>query len=106
MKDKRNNSIDIFRLVCALLVVAIHTHPFADINEYVGYFCTSVLTRIAVPFFFCVSGYYYVEKLEKIGLRAFKDTSKKILKIYIVWSIIYSVINVIQYINSGANING
>lgn len=62
---ERNNSIDIFRYLCAVMVIAIHTHPFSEVNEELGYLCTQVLPRIAVPFFFAIAGYFYIQKIEK-----------------------------------------
>ena len=54
----RNCSIDLFRLLCAIFVVAIHTKLFFDINPILGYSVKHAITRIAVPFFFCVMGFY------------------------------------------------
>lgn len=89
----RNNSIDIFRLVCSLMVVAIHTHPFSEVNEFMGFIFTDALTRIAVPFFLVVSGYFYFDKLVKMQNIMIKYV-KKIAVIYTIWSIPYFLINV------------
>ena len=43
--------IDKFRLVAALLVIAIHTAPFASVDESLDYVLTYGVGRIAVPFF-------------------------------------------------------
>lgn len=61
--SNRNNSIDIFRFVCAIMVVMIHTNPFVDKNIYLGYIFSQIIPRIAVPFFFLTSGYFYIQKL-------------------------------------------
>ena len=50
-KGKYINSINYMKLLCAFLVVAIHTYPFKDINNIMYYFFSQVLVRIAVPFF-------------------------------------------------------
>ena len=90
----RNNSIDCFRLICALLVVSIHTHPFEDQNELLGYIFVQVLPRIAVPFFFCVSGFYYIRQLEA-GKKCILRTLFKVFKVYLVWSAIYLIVDII-----------
>lgn len=54
MDKNRNCSIDIFRYVCAILVVVIHTIPFGDISKEMGYIFSQIISRIAVPFFFCI----------------------------------------------------
>lgn len=33
LNTQRNCSIDFFRLVCAVMVVSIHTHPLSGIND-------------------------------------------------------------------------
>lgn len=101
----RNNSIDIFRFVCAIMVVAIHTSPFMDQNIYLGYLFTQVIPRIAVPFFFLTSGYFYIKKL-KIDNNCFKKTIYGLLKTYVLWTLIYYIIDIIFCIkNSGDIVN-
>ncbi len=90
---KRNNSIDIFRYFCALLVVVIHTSPFYGSNlEPFGVFLREFVSRIAVPYFFVISGYFLFKKLEKTEtsgyLAAWNQT-----KTYIIWSIPYILLN-------------
>ena len=58
----RNNSIDLFRYLCAILVVIIHSPFWRDWGNF-GIFIGDVFTRIAVPFFFATSGYFYIKKL-------------------------------------------
>ncbi|MFT5872093.1 MAG: surface polysaccharide O-acyltransferase-like enzyme [Clostridium sp.] len=85
---ERNCSIDIFRIICAIMVVAAHTHPLTDNKGTAGFIATMIIPRIAVPFFFCVAGFYYVK-----GLLAKKSVFirnvKKLLMVYVIWSSIY-----------------
>lgn len=92
----RNQLIDAFRLVAACLVVAIHTEPFLDQNRLLGYFCSQVITRIAVPFFFCTSGYYFYERIKK-NIDNARKYIYRIAKVYLKWSIIYVLFDVIYY---------
>ncbi len=55
---KRNNGIDILRLLCAFLVVCIHAHFPGVTGEYV-----KAIARIAVPIFFICSGYLFPANL-------------------------------------------
>ena len=41
--EARNCSIDIFRYICAIMVVAIHTSPFSEINDELGYVFTQIV---------------------------------------------------------------
>lgn len=50
--------IDIFRVVAALFVVAIHIAPLNSFSERADYFLTYCIGRIAVPFFLIVTGYF------------------------------------------------
>ena len=59
MKTKETQAgIDFFRIPAALLVVAIHTSPLTTWSEGADFFLTRVLARIAVPFFFMVTGQF------------------------------------------------
>ena len=51
-------ALDLFRLIAAILVIAIHTSPLNEINPTADLFLTGVAARVAVPFFFAVSGYF------------------------------------------------
>lgn len=59
-QDERNsdNLLDFFRVIAAILVVAIHTSPLSSISGDADFFVTRVLARIAVPFFFMVTGHF------------------------------------------------
>lgn len=94
MKE-RNCSIDIFRYLCAVLVVAVHTHPFTDVSRGLGDLFTQILPRIAVPFFFAVAGYYYLEGL-KAGKKGFWQYLRRILKPYLLWSCVYYLVEFLQ----------
>ena len=88
---QRNNSIDIFRYVCALMVVAIHAHPFCELGVNADFFFSTLLPRIAVPFFFAASGYFYIKKLESGAERCFSRYLKRIVTTYALWSVIYFI---------------
>ncbi len=94
IKEKRkvrNCSIDIFRYVCAVLVVGIHTHPLSDFNYEAGYIFSDIVPRIAVPFFFAAAGYFYIQKLES-GKKPFFPYVKGILATYFLWSVVYNIV--------------
>ena len=89
--ETRNNSIDMFRLLCACLVVAIHTSLLKEFYPNISFFITQVVARIAVPFFFCIAGYFYFKSLQKND-NVFLKYIKKILFIYIFWSIMHFLV--------------
>ncbi len=55
--------LDRFRLVAALLVIAIHTSPLTVFSEDADFFFTRVLARVAVPFFFMLTGHFTLGSL-------------------------------------------
>lgn len=61
--DKQYGGLDSFRLAAAMLVAAIHTSPLACVSESADYFLTGILARIAVPFFFMVTGQFVIADL-------------------------------------------
>lgn len=55
---KRQGGLDWFKILAALLVVAIHTSPLTTYSAAGDFFLTRVLGRVAVPFFFLVTGQF------------------------------------------------
>ena len=77
-----NGSIDITKLLMAVLVIGIHTEPFGFsfwLDKGFG-----IITRLCVPFFYVTSAYFFWIK-EKSA----KTFLKRIILLYVVWSIIY-----------------
>lgn len=57
-KKQTYGGLDNFRMLAALLVIAIHTSPLTSINGGLDFFLTRILARIAVPFFYMVTGQF------------------------------------------------
>lgn len=85
MVVQRNLTIDVAKLVAALLVVGIHTDLFGDCNEQLQFLFTGLLCRMGVPFFALCSGYYLADKESVL------PQWKKLVKLYLLWSVIYLV---------------
>ncbi|WP_300564531.1 acyltransferase [Flavobacterium sp.] len=86
----RNSNIDILKIVLAFLVIALHLFPVSKlegISGLISYEIASGITRIAVPTFFIISGYFLRNKLnDKTYLLKY---AKRILLLYLVWQLIY-----------------
>ena len=54
----KSPALDRFRIAAAVLVAAIHTSPLTTYTADGDFFLTRVLARLAVPFFFLVTGYF------------------------------------------------
>lgn len=59
--------LDLFRIIAAFLVVAIHTSPLGSFSPAGDFFLTRILARVAVPFFFMVTGQFLLSGLEHFG---------------------------------------
>lgn len=76
MDNRQNyNGLDFFRLPAAFLIIAIHISPLTSVNAEANFFLTRVLARLAVPFFFMITGCFclrnqdkFIRQLKKLGL--------------------------------------
>lgn len=96
----RHQGIDLFRIIAALMVVAIHTFPFNSLSPFLDEVITLTLFRVAVPFFFMTTGfyligpyannksYYYGEKIKQFLL--------KISKIYLLVVLLYLPLSILN----------
>ncbi|MDI9311840.1 MAG: acyltransferase family protein [Limnohabitans sp.] len=86
----RNNNLDILKVVMAFLVVALHIFPVSKIEGVEGFISFEIasgITRIAVPTFFLISGYFLRNKLNDMAY--LWKYAKRILLLYIIWQLIY-----------------
>lgn len=66
MRQRKNyTAIDNFRLIAALLIVAIHTSPLKSFHETADFLVTYCIGRIGVPFFLMVTGYFVLAPYQK-----------------------------------------
>ena len=80
--------IEYFRVAAAFLVVAIHCSPLLTYSETADFIFTRVLARVAVPFFFMVTGYFVVGKPQKT-----RNFLKKTGTIYLASILLYLPLN-------------
>lgn len=88
-KGRNYKGIEIFRVLAAFLVVAIHTSPLTIYSVTADFILTRVIARVAVPFFFMVTGYFVLSK--GTGVRSF---IKKTAIIYAASAALYLPVNV------------
>ncbi len=94
MTDKKNYSgIDFFRLIAALLIIAIHTSPLSSFNETADFILTRIIARVAVPFFLMTSGFFLISEYTQ-NTKKLTAFIKKTLLIYAAAILIYIPINI------------
>ena len=76
--NKEKKAIDIAKFLCAILVVAIHTHPLVYGTTADYYF--NCFYRIAVPFFFVTTSYFFYTGGGKISKYV-----RRLLILYACW---------------------
>lgn len=83
---RQNDLIDIEKFMMALMVAAIHIVPLAQYNEILYPWL-----RLAVPFFFLCSSYYFFDKLKYVKDTAvvLKKFVKRNIKLYAFWSLFW-----------------
>lgn len=91
--------LDRFRLPAALLVIAIHTSPLGAFSPEGDFFLTRILARIAVPFFFMVTGQFTVGKF--ISAPGKKRSEHRILVRYLRKILIFYLTSVLLYLPVG-----
>lgn len=110
MKERANyNSIDAFKFFLAICVVAIHIKPLYNLQNRTVRSLYEAVVTIAVPFFFISSGFLLADKfIEPTYSDENIDITKRylfrIVKLYLIWTVIYLPITVYGYYLSGEGI--
>lgn len=86
------------QFISSLLVVLIHCGTVTDISG-LHFMIKSILCRIAVPFFLVNNAFFYRAR----SVEEKKLWLKKVIKIYLIWSIIYLPLG-IQFMNEQINL--
>ena len=90
-KSRAYGGLDAFRILAALLVVAIHISPLTTYSAAGDFFLTRCLARVAVPFFFMVTGHFVLGQV-LAGKGSFAPLGRqvrKILLLYLVAVVLY-----------------
>ncbi len=91
--------INVAKYVASICVVAVHTFTTSPIDNIYIFLFIQGIARLAVPFFFCCTGYF-------IGSNGIGDKDvvipyiKKLIGIYLFWSIIYIPIEILKMIGT------
>lgn len=110
----RNCAIDLAKFIAAVAVIAIHTHPLKDVWEVADFFLVDIVCRMAVPFFAVCTGYYATARLRFTGgrlcgsepnRRLFAKSIRKIIKMYLFWSVLYLGLLVWLWNDAGVDIS-
>ena len=102
---KQYKSLDLFKFIFAILVVMIHTRPLMDISEAANWYFSNTVCMLAVPFFFMTSGFLLFDKLKSCNDKEKSNAVRKyvlhILRMYLVWCVIWIPWKALNYYNLG-----
>lgn len=96
----RIGKLDEFKWIAAFLVVANHTSPLESLHETADFVFTRVLARVAVPFFFMVTGYFvlYAANRKRDGMVRIWASIKKTGFLYLVVTLLYLPVQIYKAI--------
>lgn len=105
LKEKTEYAaIDYFKFIAALFVVAIHISPVKELGDTGFFWFNQILFRLAVPFFFAVSGFFVAAKIgDKKKLYIY---TKRIILLYSIYTLLYFPQIVYSYLKEGFGLSG
>lgn len=90
MQNTNYKLLDLLKFICAFLVIGIHTKPFQAVSDVADKLFYYDISNYAVPFFYACTGYFLIVKQQNEHMhKKICSRVKKVLKLYVVWSIIY-----------------
>ena len=90
MQNTNYKLLDLMKFICAFLVIGIHTRPFQVVSDVADKLFYYDISNYAVPFFYACTGYFLIVRQQNKGVHekiCFRI--KKVLRLYVIWSIIY-----------------
>lgn len=97
---KSYNGVDVFKFIAAILVILLHANPFG-LDTFPGQVLREVITPVAVPYFFCISGFFWYKNYVEKGRENGKERINRTLKLYCYWSVIYFPFVVVSWLING-----
>ncbi|EXJ09154.1 acyltransferase family protein [Nitrincola nitratireducens] len=83
----RNFSLDILKLVMALMIVGLHADFLGEYSKLFQYLTVNGLFRISVPIFLIINGYFFFDIHAKKNQRIWFN---RLITLYIFWMFLYS----------------
>ncbi|MBE7016292.1 MAG: acyltransferase [Ruminococcaceae bacterium] len=107
-----NHAFDVAKLFLSIMVIAIHMNPFGvepalRVAQSANFWIHQWFCRIAVPLFFVMSGFllYSKSNFKNFDTTYTKKYFKHILKLYLLWSLIYFPLALIQILRDSNGIS-
>lgn len=101
-KHLNYHNLDILKYISAILILVLHLRPFQNFSNELDLAFNNIVTRVCVPIFFVITG-YFVAKKEVDNPDYIRKYVKNTIPMYLGWSLIYIPITIgtiIQYLPS------
>lgn len=82
------HNLDLLKYICSIIIIVLHIRPFLNHVGYLDIFFNNMISRVCVPLFFLITGYFICIK-EQENSDYIKQYIKNTIKLYSVWSLIY-----------------
>lgn len=103
-KRKRIFTLDAFKWIAAFLVVAIHTSPLESESALGDFIVTGILARVAVPFFFMLTGFFTLNAAVREKSRALGRAVCKLTVLYLGLTLLYLPVTLYQIVKGSKTI--
>lgn len=104
--NKQYESFDVLKFILSIFVIAIHTDPLQNFIGTLIYDFYQSLIYLAVPVFFIMTGFLIANKMSNLDFDNIHEDNhvaiiighiKKLLRLYITWSLIYLPLDIYFY---------
>lgn len=84
---KSFDAIDFCKFIFSIAVIALHTNFLGNYNENISFFIISIWCRLAVPFFFAVTGFLLCLKLIAKKEQSAETIKKQCYRMTLLWAL-------------------
>lgn len=106
MERKQYQSIDLMKIICAFLIIDIHTSTLLSLSNVAYTVCRHIIDVVAVPLFFVAGGFLFFQKLNACKTnqeknKAYRGYALRILQMYLIYTVVYLPFVIYSWVTSG-----
>lgn len=87
-KQLQYQNLDLFRFLSSIIIIVLHVRPFFTVSYEIDMAINNIISRICVPFFFFISG-YFAAKQEQKKPDYIRSYIRSMIPVYLLWSAVY-----------------
>lgn len=82
------HNLDIVKYIFSILIIILHLRPFLNYSDVLDMTFNNIITRICVPMYFLITGYFAAQK-EENDPQYIKKYIRWLIPLYLFWSLLY-----------------